>query len=279
MSELYTTQEALEFFDAINDVINFDEHHRDEIMAATEAQTVLTEAAAIESMFSDVVDDDVMEGIADKVADAKNTVVNVAKNLYEKFHAMFVKFVNFVKSKARAIQKAIAEAKINAYDKKSKYGQVRVTPKELDLLQGKVKSAEDLTSFDASAEKATNIIQVADLKKYMNDCYADCRKVDAELSKFKSLKADQNNTINELRDKSKVAATRMKLVIRVVNRAVGAAKADESAEEKDKKTQERLADQRKEAKKNKKDTTSIDRRMRESAERRALRSDANRWGV
>lgn len=279
MSELYTTQEALEFFDAINDVINFDEHHRDEIMAATEAQTVLTEAAAIESMFSDVVDDDVMEGIADKVADAKNTVVNVAKNLYEKFHAMFVKFVNFVKSKARAIQKAIAEAKINAYDKKSKYGQVRVTPKELDLLQGKVKSAEDLTSFDASAEKATNIIQVADLKKYMNDCYADCRKVDAELSKFKSLKADQNNTINELRDKSKVAATRMKLVIRVVNRAVGAAKADESAEEKDKKTQERLADQRKEAKKNKKDTASIDRRMRESAERRALRSDANRWGV
>lgn len=279
MSELYTTQEALEFFDAINDVINFDNDHRDEIMAATEAQTILNEAVAIESMFSDVVDDDVMEGIADKVADAKNTVVNVAKNLYEKFHAMFVKFVNFVKSKARAIQKAIAEAKINAYDKKSKYGQVRVTPKELDLLQGKVKSADDLTSFDASAEKATQIVQVADLKKYMNDCYADCRKVDAELSKFKSLKADQNNTINELRDKSKVAATRMKLVIRVVNRAVGAAKADESAEEKDKKTQERLADQRKEAKKNKKDTTSIDRRMRESAERRALRSDANRWGV
>lgn len=279
MSELYTTQEALEFFDAINDVINFDNDHRDDIMAATEAQTILNEAVAIESMFSDVVDDDVMEGIADKVADAKNTVVNVAKNLYEKFHAMFVKFVNFVKSKARAIQKAIAEAKINAYDKKSKYGQVRVTPKELDLLQGKVKSADDLTSFDASAEKATQIVQVADLKKYMNDCYADCRKVDAELSKFKSLKADQNNTINELRDKSKVAATRMKLVIRVVNRAVGAAKADESAEEKDKKTQERLADQRKEAKKNKKDTTSIDRRMRESAERRALRSDANRWGV
>lgn len=279
MSELYTTQEALEFFDAINDVINFDNDHRDDIMAATEAQTILNEAVAIESMFSDVVDDDVMEGIADKVADAKNTVVNVAKNLYEKFHAMFVKFVNFVKSKARAIQKAIAEAKINAYDKKSKYGQVRVTPKELDLLQGKVKSADDLTSFDASAEKATQIVQVADLKKYMNDCYADCRKVDAELSKFKSLKADQNNTINELRDKSKVAATRMKLVIRVVNRAVGAAKADESAEEKDKKTQERLADQRKEAEKNKKDTTSIDRRMRESAERRALRSDANRWGV
>ena len=230
MSELYTTQEALEFFDAINDVINFDNDHRDDIMAATEAQTILNEAVAIESMFSDVVDDDVMEGIADKVADAKNTVVNVAKNLYEKFHAMFVKFVNFVKSKARAIQKAIAEAKINAYDKKSKYGQVRVTPKELDLLQGKVKSADDLTSFDASAEKATQIVQVADLKKYMNDCYADCRKVDAELSKFKSLKADQNNTINELRDKSKVAATRMKLVIRVVNRAVGAAKADESAD-------------------------------------------------
>lgn len=279
MSELYTTQEALEFFDAINDVINFDEYHRDEIMAATEAQTILNEAVAIESMFSDVVDDDVMEGIADKVADAKNTVVNVAKNLYEKFHAMFVKFVNFVKSKARAIQKAIAEAKINSYDKKSKYGQVRVTPKELDLLQGKVTSADDLASFDASAEKATEIVQVGDLKKYMNDCYAACRKVDAELSKFKSLSADQNNTINELRDKSKVAATRMKLVIRVVNRAVGAAKTDESAEEKDKKTQEKLADQRKEAKKNKKDTTSIDRRMRESAERRALRSDANRWGV
>ena len=279
MSELYTTQEALEFFDAINDVINFDEYHRDEIMAATEAQTILNEAVAIESMFSDVVDDDVMEGIADKVADAKNTVVNVAKNLYEIFHAMFVKFVNFVKSKARAIQKAIAEAKINSYDKKSKYGQVRVTPKELDLLQGKVTSADDLASFDASAEKATEIVQVGDLKKYMNDCYAACRKVDAELSKFKSLSADQNNTINELRDKSKVAATRMKLVIRVVNRAVGAAKTDESAEEKDKKTQEKLADQRKEAKKNKKDTTSIDRRMRESAERRALRSDANRWGV
>lgn len=279
MSELYTTQEALEFFDAINDVINFDEDHYDDIVAATEAQTILNEAVAIESMFSNVVDDDVMEGIADKVHDATDTIARVAKNLYEKFHALFVKFVNFVKSKARAIQKAIAEAKINAYDKNSKRGLVRVTPKELELLQGKITSAEDLNSFDASAEKANQSVWITDLKKYMNDCYADCRKVDAELSKFKSLKADQNNTINELRDKSKVAATRMKLVIRVVNRAVGAAKADESAGEKNDKTQERLSKQREEAVKNNKDTTSIDRRMRESREKRASRSDTKRWGV
>lgn len=279
MSELYTAQEALEFFDAINDVINFDDYHYDEIVAATEAQTVLNEAAAIESMFSDVVDDDVMEGIADKISDAKDTVVNVAKNLYEKFHAMFVKFVNFVKSKARAIQKAIAEAKINSFDKKSKTGVVRVTPKEMELLQGKIKTAKQLTEFDASAEKATVNVPVAELKKYMNDCYADCRKVDADLSKFKSLKADQSNTIDSLRDRSKVAATRMKLVIRVVNRAVGAAKDDEKAEAENKKTQEKLRKQRSDAVKNKQDTTSIDRRMRESRENRASRSDANRWGV
>lgn len=279
MSELYTTQEALEFFDAINDVINFDEYHRDEIMAATEAQTVLTEAAVIESMFSDVVDDDVMEGIADKISDAKDTVVNVAKNLYEKFHAMFVKFVNFVKSKARAIQKAIAEAKINAYDKKSNMGIVRVTPSELDLLKGNVKTAAALAKFDASAEKATESVWVQDLKKYMNDCYSDCRKVDADLSKFKSLKADQNNTIDSLRDRSKVAATRMKLVIRVVNRAVGAAKDDEKAGAKNEKTQEKLRKQREEAVKNKQDTTSIDRRIRESNKERASHSSTNRWGV